>query len=149
MNKNKLLNVAMVALPALGLMAASTPTAVMVFDPSDSTTVYCSYFDLIEGYEWAVILPLAGLFCGVCLSLASIQCFVKSEKWLRGIAVVAFLSMTLAVLPIMMKGQRVILPNVVLPITMLIQTLLAVFNRGKLRTWNENKSKGPRLNEKN
>lgn len=127
MKKTTLTKLAMILLSVLGLMAASTTNSVQIFDTATQETMYCSYFTLVEDLYLGFCMPFAALLCGVTLMLVVLWAFGKKDGLLKPIAGTSFLSMTLAVVPILVKGDGSILvvPHVAVPIAMGITCLVA------------------------
>jgi len=115
----------LVLLPILSLGLATTVDSVMVFDSVAGTTEYYSYFDLIPNSNFAILMPLAAILSAVSGILAAVLIVKKNNKMLKGIVGCAFCAATFAVLPILLKGEVVVFPNVGLPIFMMVDCLIA------------------------
>ena len=118
-------NVILILMTVLSVGLATTMDSVMVFDSVAGTTAYYSYFDLIPDSKFAMLMPLAAILSAVCGVLAAILMVTKKQKLLKGIAICAFCAATFAVLPIMLKGEVVVFPNVGLPLFMMLDWLVA------------------------
>ena len=118
-------NVILILMPVLAVGLATTTDSVTVFDSAAGTTEYYSYFDLIPDSNFAIAMPLAAILSLVSGILAAILIVKKNPKMLKGIAGCAFAAATFAVLPILLKGEVVVFPNVGLPIFMMVDWLVA------------------------
>ncbi len=117
--------VALFLLPILAVGLATTMDSVMVFDAAADTTEYYSYFDLIPNNNMAILMPLAAILSLICGILAAVLIVKKNPKLLKGIVGCAFCAATFAILPIMLKGEVIVFPNVGLPIFMMVDCLVA------------------------
>lgn len=115
----------LVLMPVLSIGLATTMDSVTVFDAASGNTEYYSYFDLIPNSSFAMLMPLAAILSGVCGILAAILIVRKKGGVLKGIVGCSFCSATFAVLPILLKGDVVIFPNVGLPIFMMVNCMVA------------------------
>ena len=145
MKRTSLWNAALIALPVISLITAGSAESVMCFDPGTGTTSYASYFALMEDVEFAVSLPLAAVLCGITLMLSSFRVVSKKEKLMKPIAVAAFAAMFCAVVPLLAKGERIVVPNMLVPIAMGITCLLSLMRSRGVKTPEVKKPGGPRL----
>lgn len=118
-------NVILILMPVLSVGLATTMDSVMVFHSAAGTTEYYSYFELIPGSNFAILMPLAAILSLVCGILAAIMIVKKNPKMLKGIVACSFFAATFAVLPILLKGEVVVFPNVGLPIFMMVDCLVS------------------------
>lgn len=125
MNKINWKNVILILMPILSVGLATTLDSVTVYDSLAGTAEYYSYFELIPNSDFAIAMPLAAILSLVCGVLAAILIVKKNRKMLKGIVGCSFCAATLAVLPIMLHGDVVIVPNVGLPIFMMVDCFLA------------------------
>lgn len=131
--------ISLVLLPILSVGLATTVDSVMVFDSVAGTTEYYSYFDLIPNSNFAILMPLAAILSIVCGILAAVLIVRKNPKFLKGIVGCAFCAATFAVLPIMLKGNVMVFPNVGLPIFMMVECLLSYMMMKKPQLEDETK----------
>ncbi len=117
--------VCLVLLPILSVGLATTVDSVMVFDAAAGTTEYYSYFDLIPNSNYAMLMPLAAILSAVSGILAAVLIIKKNFKMLKGIVGCSFCAATFAVLPILLKGDVTVFPNVGLPIFMMVDCLVS------------------------
>ncbi|MBQ8835383.1 MAG: hypothetical protein IJ001_10765 [Oscillospiraceae bacterium] len=134
MKKETLMKILLVLLPILAVGLATTTDSVTVYDPAAGTTEYYSYFELLPVGSFQMITPLAAILSAASGLLAGAYAAAKKEGLLKGIVGVSFCSATLAALPIMLSADVKILPNVGLPIFMVIQLFLAYYMLKKPKT---------------
>lgn len=121
----------LVALAALAVFICFMPNSVTVYTlPQDGAEpvapVYCAYFTLVEDVDWAISLPFAAVCACVCLMLAGIYAVIKKNGLLTAIKWTAMLSAVLAVVLVLVKNDTVqMVPNMIVPIAMLVQCALA------------------------
>lgn len=123
MKKNKALYVAMLLLPLAVVGLGVSPTSVTVIDGETMYTT--SFMEAIYGSYVGWCAPVAMLLNYCLFGMAVIYGFSKKDFWLKGIFGIAFAAMTLTVLPILIQGQPVIIPNAVVAILLGIQCVLA------------------------
>ena len=128
MKKQALLKAALLLLPALAVGLATTGDSVMVFDTLTGTTEYFSYFDILPYGPYQTITPLAALLTVVTGILAAIYLAAKKEKLLKAIMIIAMAASIVAVVPILMSGDVKIVPNVALPLFMLLEYSAAYYH---------------------
>jgi len=128
-------------MPILAVGLATTMDSVMVFDSAAGTTEYYSYFDLIPNSNFAMLMPLSAILSLVCGILAAVLIVKKKHGVLKGIVGCAFCAATFAVLPIMLKGEVVVFPNVGLPIFMMVDCFVAYMMLKNPQTEEETKHK--------
>ena len=115
----------LILMPILSVGLATTVDSVIVFDSAAGTTEYYSYFDLIPGSSFAILMPLAAILSVVCGILAAILLVKKNRKMLKGIWACSLCSAICAALPILLKGDTIVSPNVGLPIFMMVECYIA------------------------
>lgn len=147
MKKNVLMNVFLILLPAMAVLLATTSDSVTVVDSLTKTTETYSYFDLIPDLSTQMCMPLAALLAVAATVLAVLHVATAKPWCVQGLYWVAFLSATAAVIPILARGETMVLPNVGLPILMLIDCLLAGILKKKPEDKKAEKS-APRLKRK-
>ncbi len=132
MNKAMMRKLFLILLPVLAVGLATTKDSVTVFDPGTQVTVYGSYFNLIpEAGNCQILPPVAGMLAAASVVLA-IAYMVKTQKGLlKGILWVAVLSAAAAALPVALRGEIIVVPNVVLPLLMCGQAGLAYITEKK------------------
>ena len=127
MDQKKVINILLVILPLVAVVMAGMANAVTVYavTETETTVVYCSFFTLIEDVQFSVCLPAAGLCGAVAFGMAVIYLVKKTGFWLTGITLTSFASMTLAVLPIVYRADTYLIPNMLVPILMLMEAMIA------------------------
>lgn len=142
MNKTIVQKLFLILLPVCAVGLATTGNSVTVFTPATQVTVYGSYFDLIEeAASYQILPPLAGLLAvaGVVLGIAYM---VKAKPGLlKGIFWVAILSAVAAALPVALRGDVTVVPNVVLPLLMCGQAGLAYVMKKQPKAEEENRGR--------
>lgn len=137
MKKWNLKKIMLILLPILAVGLATTVDSVTVFDPANGTTEYYSYFELIPDSSYQIVMPLAAILSLVSGVLGAV--YMVKNKALKGIVGTSFCAAMLAVLPILLKGDVLVIPNVGLPIFMLVDCLLAYWILKKPEQQEENK----------
>ena len=121
MKKEKIMPIAMLVFAVLAAYGACLPTGVAVYDLSQSLEPFrCSYFNLVEGVNGSISLPMAAM--GACTNLmsAGIYLAVKKPRMLNFMKPVALGSVVLSVVPILWKDPVIMLvPNMLLPIALI------------------------------
>lgn len=126
MNKTFFGKLFLILLPVSAVALATAGDSVTVFNPVTKETVMGSYFDLIlESGNAQILPPLAGMLAVAAVVLAVLYMVREKPGLLKGIIWVALLSAAAAALPIALRGEKVIVPNVLLPILMCTQAALA------------------------
>lgn len=127
MKKQTLLKSVLILLPVLAVGLATTTDSVMVFDPAAGTTEYFSYFDLLPYGAFQLITPLAAVLSALSGILAAVYLGKKREKSLKGVMILSMAAAIVAVVPILLSGDVKIVPNVGLPIFMLLEYAFAYY----------------------
>ena len=120
MKKRVFVQSLLILLPVLAVGLASTQNSVTVFDTVGGVTRYYSYFDILPVTNLQMVTPLAAL-CSVASGiLAAIYLGKKNPKCLKASGYAAVVSACLASIPTVMRGTVLTVPNVGLPIFMVI-----------------------------
>lgn len=144
MNKTFFGKLFLILLPVSAVALATAGDSVTVFDPVTKATAVGSYFDLIlESGNAQILPPLAGMLAVAAVVLAVLYMVRERQGLLKGIIWVALLSASAAALPIALRGEKIVVPNVLLPILMCTQAALA-YVVGKAPKENQN-NQGRRL----
>ena len=125
MKKQTLVKSLLILLPILAVGLATTRDSVIVFNTATGVTEYYSYFDLAPLSNLQMLPPLAAmlsLVSGVC---AAVWLATKKEWSLKGIFGTSFAAATAAGIPVMIQETVRMVPNVALPIFMIVQCLVA------------------------
>ena len=147
MKKKVLLRSLLILLPVLAVGLATTGDSVIVFDSQTGMTSYYSYFALIPVTNLQILPPLAGILSAASGICAAVYLAKKTEWSLKGMVGTSFAAATAAVIPVMIQGAVKVVPNVGLPILMIIMCLIAYhFQKNPEKT--EEKKKAPKLKKR-
>ena len=141
MKKNVLMKVFLVLLPAMAVVLATTRDSVKVFDTSAGTVENYSYFSILPVQNMQMITVLAAMLAVAALVLALIYAATGKQGCLKGVFYSACASTCAAAAPNLLRQDVMVMPNVLLPILMVVLGFLA-HTAGKNR---EDKPTGPRL----
>lgn len=125
MKKQTILKSLLILLPILAVGLATTRDSVLVFDTVSGITEYYSYFDMIPTENLQAVPATAAMLSLVSGVLGAMYILKKREWCLTGILVAALGSSCAAVVPTVQQGVVRVVPNVGLPIFMLINCLVA------------------------
>lgn len=145
MKKNMLTKVFLVLLPAMAVLLATTADSVTVVDTLAGTTETYSYFDLVPGIPLQMCAPLAALLAAAAAILAVLYIVLKKPWCIRVLYWMAFLSATAATLPVLARGDVLVLPNTGLPLMMIAHWLLAAWLKKKPLEEEQPQKTAPRL----
>ena len=129
MKKKTIVKSLLILLPVLAVGLATTGDSVMVFDPATGAMEYFSYFSLLPYGAFQLVTPLAALLAALSGVLAAVYLGMKSKKCLKGVQIVSMAAAIVAVVPILLPGDVKIVPNVGLPIFMLVQYGVAYYQQ--------------------
>jgi hypothetical protein len=124
MDNKKMKNLALVILPLAAVVLAGMPECVTVLR-KDAAAIGCSMFTLIEDVQWSFCLPLGGIAGALTFGLGVLNFVKQKDLWLKLILGSAFVSMTLSVVPLMTGQDVLLIPNMLIPILLGVETLLA------------------------
>ncbi len=127
MKKQTILRVLLVLLPVLAVGLATTVDSVMVYDAQAGTTAYYSYFDVLPVEAFQVVPALAAMLGIVSGVLGAVYMAKRKEALLKAMTAVSFAAATVAVLPIVFRGEVLVVPNVGVPVFLIGQCLLAYY----------------------
>ena len=127
MKKQILLKSVLILLPTLTVGLALAGDSVTVFDTVTGNLEYYSYLDLLPVANLQMVTPLAAILALVSGILAGVYLAFGKKGCLKAIMGVSFVSSVLAVIPILLRETVLVIPNVGLPIFMLLQCLLAYY----------------------
>lgn len=146
MKKQIILKSFLIVLPTLSVGLALAGDSVTVFDTATGVLEYYSYLDILPVTNLQMVTPLAALLALVSGILAGVYLARGKKGWLKGVMGVSFVSSMCAVIPILLREAVLVIPNVGLPIFMLLQCLLAYYYLKTPETEKRIKEhKGPRL----
>jgi len=142
--KGLLQKVFLILLPVLAIGLATTRDSVVVFSSQTGVTEYYSYFDLMPNSNLQMLPPLAALLCIVCGLFAVVYLISGKRRNLKGIVATSFCGATLAIIPVTLREEVLVVPNVGLPLLLIVDCLLAYYMY-KHSDNNGIKSKGTKL----
>ena len=120
MKKRVFVQSLLILLPVLAVGLATTQNSVTVFDTVSGQTRYFSYFDILPVSNLQMITPLTAL-CSVASGiLAAIYMAKKKPALLKASGYAAIASVCLVAIPTVMRETVMVIPNVGLPIFMVI-----------------------------
>ena len=146
MKKQLIQKIFLILLPILAVGLATTADSVAIYDTQAGTAVYCSYFDALDTEGLQMLTPLAAILSLASGFLGAAYMATKKTWCLKGIVGTAFCAATLAVVPVLFRGDILIVPNVGVPIFMMAHCLLAYYMLKKPQA--EEPKKAPRLNKR-
>lgn len=142
MNKTIMQKLFLILLPVCAVGLASAGDSVTVFDTIAQSAVSGSYFDLIqEAGNSQILPPLAAMLAVACVVLGIAYMVKAKQGLLKGIFWVSILSACAASLPIALRGEVIVVPNVLEPILMCCQAALAFVMSRKPKAENVNLGK--------
>ncbi len=141
MKKRTVWSVVMMMLCAVSLMVASNPVSVTVFRTGDTVAKHYSFFQQIAEAPVGVCLLIAAISNGVALMMSVVFLILKKNVWLKWVGGFSFVSMTLAVMPLIVRSEPVVLPNMAQPLAMCITSVIAYV---LLRTTKDKEDHAPR-----
>lgn len=124
MKPEKLKSIALVVLPLAAALLAGLPDAVRVLYFQTEQIGFCSYFALVEEAAAGLCLPFAG-YCAALTFGMAVLFLVTRKAWCRwAVMIMAFLSMTLAVIPVLVQGDVRLMPGMLPPVLMGVELLV-------------------------
>ena len=125
MNKKTLTNVFLILLPAMATVLATTGDSVHVYDVPAGTAQSYSYFSLVPVASVQLCTPLAAMLAVTAAVLALGFVFGKKHWCLQAEFYCACASTCLAACPNLVRGDILVIPNVMFPLLMAVLGLLA------------------------
>ena len=125
MKKQVIVKSLLILLPVLAVGLATTVDSVMVYDTAADTTAYYSYFDPIPVGNLQMLPPLAATLAVISGILAAVFLGKKRTGMLKAYGILAFASAAAASIPMMIRGETLVIPNVGLIVLMLAHFLVA------------------------
>ena len=142
--KKTMTKILLVMLPIMAVALATTRDSVQVINTVTAQAVAGSYFDLLP----TDTMPMAGPGAGICAILsgilAVIYLFSKKRGVLQGSKWCAFVGACFAVLPLFVRGEVMVIPNVGVPLLLMAQFVVCAIS-GKLPKEEKTEYQGPRL----
>ena len=125
MKKTIILKAVLFLLPVLAVGLATTVNSVTVFHTLTGQTEYFSYFNELPVENLKLVTPLTALLAFLSGVLAVAYIASKRPSFLKAAGYVALASSCLAAVPMMLREEVLVIPNVGLPIFMVREYLVA------------------------
>ena len=125
MKKQNIVKALLILMPVLAVGLATTMNSVTVLDPATGAAEYYSYFDMLPVQNQSMVPVLAAVLALLSGILAAFYLGKKNGKCLKASGYVAFVSASVACIPIVFRGEQIVIPNVGLPIFMMIHYAVA------------------------
>lgn len=110
MKKNRILYIALLLIPLLVVYIAVTPGSVTVRSQEEVYTT--TFMTFIEGSMVGWCAPVMVLMTYAIFALVVLYGLRKKEKWLRATRAVAFAALVISTLPLVVRGDFLIIPSV-------------------------------------
>ncbi len=120
-NKNLLWNIALMVLPLLAAGVAAMPNSVTLMQ---EPVQYCSFFGTFADGSRPFGLAFAGLMIFVLFFMVVLYVSLKKKPLLNGATWVALVAATLAVLPLLLRTEPLVLPNVFVALLLCAEAML-------------------------
>ncbi len=144
MNKQRFLKLILVLLPFMAVALATTADSVTVFDTQSGVASSYSYFDLIPVTNLQMCTPLAGMMAMLSTIFAVISLVVKKSWVMKTLCWLSFGAATAASIPILVRGDILVVPNAGVPLMLLVQFIICRILMKEPKE-SENKVTGRRL----
>lgn len=127
MKKKVLFKSLLIVLPILAVGLATTTNSVTVFNTLTGETQYYSYFDVLPVTNLQMITPLTALLAALSGILAAVYMATKRHVLLKVVSYASLASAAVAAIPMLVREEFLVLPNVGLPIFMMVEYFVAYF----------------------
>ena len=121
MKKTILLKALLIVFPIMSVGLATTVDSVTVFNTLTGETQYYSYFDILPVENLQMITPFTALLSALSGILAAIYMATKRKALLTSVGYAALASAALAAIPVVLREEIMVVPNVALPILMMLE----------------------------
>lgn len=125
MKKSTVLKVLLILFPVLAIGLATTMDSVTVMNTLNGNVLHGSYFSLLPVGAMQLFAPLAGIGSIVILVLSVLSIIMKNGRLILWIKWLAFTACCAAVVPVVLRGEVLVVPNVGVPIFMAGEWLTA------------------------
>ena len=125
MNKEKVINALYIGLPAAAIAVASGNKSVRIIDRTAGVETYQSYFDLLPESCFQISTVLAMGLAIFALIFGIVYVVKKDPKWFKSIYLLTFASVFAAEIPTLMQSELLVLPNVLVPVLLIVDCVLA------------------------
>ena len=147
MKKKVILKALLLVFPILAVGLATTVNSVTVFNTVSGETQYFSYFDVLPIANLQMITPLAALLAALSGIVAAVYMATKRQTLLKAVAYTALASAAVAAIPLVLREEVLVIPNVGLPIFMMVEYCVGYF-LGKEEPEKAVKGKNTRLKKR-
>ena len=127
MKKQTILGSLLVLFPVLAVGLATTVNSVTVFNTVAGTSEFYSYFDPIPVASLQFLTPLAATLCPISGIFAAVYLGKKKAFCLKAAGYTAIAAAVAACIPITIRGDILVIPNVGLPVFMMLQYVVASY----------------------
>lgn len=125
MKKTVILKALLILFPIMAVGLATTVDSVMVYDPIAQQTTYYSYFEALPVNNLQMITPLAALAAALSGIMAAAYMAKKHNYLVKAAGYAAIASSCLASVPMMVREDIFVVPNVALPIFMVLEYVVS------------------------
>ena len=127
--KKKITKILLFVLPFMALILATTNNSVQLVNMTTGEKIVGSYFTMLGDSTAAVCPVLAAMASVVSSLMALIWLFKKNWSLMRISAWASFAGACIAVIPVAMRGENLLLPNVIFPILLFAHFVLCAFSK--------------------
>jgi len=145
--KTAILKALLIVFPVLAVGLATTVDSVTVLNTVTGEIQYYSYFDLLPVGNLQLITPITALLSALSGVLAAVYMVKKRKALLKSVGYTALASATLAAIPVILREEIMVIPNVALPIFMILE-FCVTYLLGRETPERMEKSKGQRLSRR-
>ena len=127
--KKKLVRILLFMLPFMALVLATTNNSVQLVNMETGEKILGSFFVMLND-SFAALCPVLAAACSM-FSLIAALIFVFSGKngFLKASAWLSFAGASVAEIPVVSRGEYLILPHVLFPILLLVHFFLCAFSK--------------------
>ena len=147
MKKNVIFKALLIVFPILAVGLATTMNSVTVFNTVTGETQYFSYFDVLPVTNLQMVTPLAALLAAVSGIVAAAYMATKRHVLLKVVSYSALASAVVVAIPMLVREEFIVLPNVGLPIFMMAEYCIG-YMLGKENPEKEKKGKNRKLKKR-
>ena len=142
MKKKVIIQSLLILFPVLAVGLATTGDSVTVFDTVSKQTQFYSYFDVLPVENLQMIPVMAALLAAASGIAAAVYMAKKKPGALKTVGYLALASACMAGIPPILRGQILVIPNMALPIFMILEYFVSAYV-GKLQKENRETVKNP------
>lgn len=131
-------------LPFMAAILATTGDSVRIVNTLTGEMTTASYFEVLPSGSLQMAPHMAGICAVLAIAFAAIFLGAKKDWALKWTKWASFCGACFAVLPMFVKGETLMVPNVGVPILLMLEFLLAAAAK-KMDLRSEKQKHGPRL----